>query len=78
MIVLRNRDVPGVIGHVGTVLGDAGINIASYHQARRDEPGSDALAAIVVDQTPKRDVLERLAKVPDVLDVKFADLDGAA
>ncbi len=78
VLVLRNRDVPGVIGRVGTVLGDAGINIASYHLARRDEPGSDALAAIVVDQTPHRTVLDRLATVSDVLDVRFADLDGAA
>jgi len=35
MLVIRNRDVPGVIGRVGSALGSAGINIASYHQARR-------------------------------------------
>ena len=35
MLVLTNADVPGVIGRVGTVLGDAGVNIAEYHQARR-------------------------------------------
>ncbi|MHB1330028.1 MAG: phosphoglycerate dehydrogenase, partial [Gemmatimonadales bacterium] len=33
LIVLTNRDVPGVIGHVGTALGSAGVNIAEYHQA---------------------------------------------
>jgi D-3-phosphoglycerate dehydrogenase / 2-oxoglutarate reductase len=34
LLILRNRDVPGVIGRVGTVLGEAGINIGEYHQAR--------------------------------------------
>jgi D-3-phosphoglycerate dehydrogenase / 2-oxoglutarate reductase len=33
-LVLRNHDVPGVIGRVGTLLGEAGVNIAEYHQAR--------------------------------------------
>src|SRR5207245_908430 len=38
MLVIKNRDVPGVIGRVGTLLGQAGINIGSYHQARRATP----------------------------------------
>ncbi|HEX7048871.1 MAG TPA: phosphoglycerate dehydrogenase, partial [Longimicrobiales bacterium] len=46
-VVLRNRDVPGVIGRVGTLLGQAGVNIAEYHQARL-EPGGDALAVVSV------------------------------
>src|SRR5438309_10603289 len=40
MLVIKNRDVPGVIGHVGTLLSRAGINIGSYHQARRAPPGA--------------------------------------
>ena len=76
VLVLRNRDVPGVIGRVGSLLGESGINIGAYHQARKSD-GGDALAAIVVDHAPDRDVLERLAKVPDVTDVRFADLGGA-
>lgn len=72
MIVMRNRDVPGVIGRVGTVLGGAGINIASYHQARRATPGEEALAAINVDQALTNGVLEELQGLPDVLDVRLA------
>jgi D-3-phosphoglycerate dehydrogenase len=72
MLVMRNRDVPGVIGRVGTVLGSAGINIASYHQARRATPGEEALAAINVDQALKNGVLEELQRLPDVLDVRLA------
>lgn len=77
LIVLRNRDVPGVIGRVGTVLGEAATNIAFYHQSRRPDPeGSIALAAIAVDLPPGREVLERLQGLPDVTEVRFADLNG--
>ena len=54
------------------VLGGAGINIASYHQARRATPGQEALAAINVDQALKNGVLEELQRLPDVLDVRLA------
>ncbi len=74
IIVLRNRDVPGVIGRVGTILGTAGINVSSYHQSRRDRPGSEALAAIVVDEEPNGNVLGTLTGVPEVLEVKLARL----
>jgi len=76
MLVVRNRDVPGVIGNVGTLLGAAGINIGSYHQARLAAPGRDALAAITVDQPLTEKVLRSLAALPDVLDVRLADLGG--
>ncbi|MGH7673423.1 MAG: phosphoglycerate dehydrogenase [Gemmatimonadales bacterium] len=72
MLIIRNRDVPGVIGRVGTVLGSAGINIASYHQARRATPGQEALAAINVDQALTNGVLEELQHLPDVLGVRLA------
>src|SRR5205807_7863654 len=71
MLVIKNRDVPGVIGRVGTLLGQAGINIGSYHQARRATPGTDALAAITVDQALTNGVLEHLGHAPDVLDVRL-------
>jgi D-3-phosphoglycerate dehydrogenase len=77
LIVLRNRDVPGVIGRVGTVLGEVEANIAFYHQSRRaDAHGPLALAAISVDHAMDRDVLERLRALPDVTEVSFADLNG--
>ena len=73
MLVIRNRDVPGVIGGVGTVLGRAGINIGNYHQARRTVPGKEALAAITVDQPLTSSVLDELRRVPDVLEVRLAN-----
>ena len=74
VLVLKNTDVPGVIGKVGTVLGAAGINIGSYNQSRSDG-GGEALAAIVVDMSPAEQVIKQLERLPDVLDVRFVDLN---
>ena len=65
LIVLTNKDVPGVIGRVGTLLGEAKINIAQYHQSRLDQ-GGDALAAISVDDPVSSEVCSRLLSLPDV------------
>src|SRR5690606_35114031 len=65
LLVLTNHDVPGVIGRVGTVLGDASVNIAEYHQARLAE-GGEALAAIAVDTAITDDLRTRLLALPDV------------
>jgi D-3-phosphoglycerate dehydrogenase len=69
LIVLRNRDVPGVIGRVGTLLGDAGVNIAEYHQARL-QAGGEALAAVSVDQPLDPEAVDRLVALPEVLEVR--------
>jgi D-3-phosphoglycerate dehydrogenase len=65
LIVLTNADVPGVIGRVGTVLGDAGVNIAEYHQARLSQ-GGEALAAISVDGEVTDALRRRLLEIHDV------------
>jgi D-3-phosphoglycerate dehydrogenase len=74
MVVLRNRDVPGVIGRVGTMLGEAGVNIAEYHQARL-QVGGEALAAISVDGPIPTDLCNRLGELPEVLDVRQVDME---
>jgi D-3-phosphoglycerate dehydrogenase len=66
LIVLTNKDVPGVIGRVGTVLGAANINIAAYHQSRVAQ-GGKALAAISVDDPVSEAVRQQLLRLPDVL-----------
>jgi D-3-phosphoglycerate dehydrogenase len=48
LLIMRNRDVPGVIGRVGTILGESGVNISRFHLGRR-ERGGDAMAVIEVD-----------------------------
>ncbi|MDX1674593.1 MAG: phosphoglycerate dehydrogenase [Longimicrobiales bacterium] len=68
LVILRNRDVPGVIGHVGTLLGEAGVNIGEYHQGRM-EAGGEALAAIAVDGKLPSELLDALAGLPEILAV---------
>jgi D-3-phosphoglycerate dehydrogenase len=65
LVVLKNKDVPGVIGRVGTILGDLGINIAGYHQGRLSK-GGDALAALSVDGEVAESVRVALLELPEV------------
>lgn len=73
LLVIRNRDVPGVIGRVGSLLGDASVNIAEYHQARL-KAGGEALATVSVDGTIEAPLMKRLKQLPDVLDVRLVEL----
>ena len=65
LIVLKNQDVPGVIGRVGTLLGDHAINIAEYHQARLTA-GGGAMAAIAVDGKVDSKVRDALLDLPEI------------
>ncbi|HEX2163621.1 MAG TPA: phosphoglycerate dehydrogenase [Thermoanaerobaculia bacterium] len=78
LLVLRNRDVPGVVGRLGTLLGDAGVNIADIHLARRDDApgGREALAVLRLDARPGDDVLDRLRALPEVREARMLDLAG--
>ena len=75
LLVLTNADVPGVIGSVGTLLGDAGVNIAEYHQARLTV-GGDALAAVSVDGEITAAVRKKLLALPDVQSATAIDLSA--
>jgi len=68
IVFLRNRDVPGVVGSVGTILGEAGVNIANFSLARG--AGKRAAAVIAVDSPPPPAVLERLRRAPAVEEVR--------
>ena len=72
LLFLRNRDVPGFVGRLGTLLGDAGINIADIHLSR--EPGGDALAVLRLDQVPDDACLRALLAVDEVIAVDLVDL----
>ncbi len=75
MLVLTNADVPGVIGRVGTLLGDAGVNIAEYHQSRTSQ-GGNALAAITVDGTVDAALRARLLASQDLRSVTLVNFAG--
>ncbi len=69
VLLVRNRDVPGVIGEVGTKLGRVGVNIAEYHQART-VAGGDALGVVTVDGEVPAGVLDDLRSLPAVESVR--------
>ncbi len=73
IVVVRNRDKPGVIAGVGTVLASMGFNIAGYHQARL-EPGGAAMAAVSVDGEVTPELLERLRQLDQISYVKSVRL----
>ncbi len=69
LIFMRNQDVPGVIGKVGTILGKHGINIANFSLGRREaKVGAtrEAIAVVHVDGTVAEAVLGELRKVPGI------------
>jgi D-3-phosphoglycerate dehydrogenase len=75
LIFLSNRDVPGVIGKVGTILGDHKINIADFSLGRRvgnGKPGGtqEAIAVVHVDGVVPDRVLAALRKVPAIARAK--------
>ena len=58
LLVMRNRDVPGVVGRLGTILGEAGVNIADIHLSRRNG-GGDAVAVLRLDSEVAAGALAR-------------------
>jgi len=69
MLYVTNEDKPGLIGLLGTVLGDAGLNIATF-QLGRTEAGGDAIALVEVDQAVPAEVLAKVAALPNVVQAK--------
>jgi D-3-phosphoglycerate dehydrogenase / 2-oxoglutarate reductase len=79
LIYVRNRDVPGVIGKLGTILGDHQINIADFSLGRRagnGEPGKsrEAIAVVHVDGRVPDSVLLELCQIPAVEVAKAVEL----
>ena len=68
VIMMRNLDRPGVIGHVGTLLGNRGINV-SRMQLGLDEKTGQALALYNVDSAVADDALDELRKIENVSSV---------
>ncbi|MFB6298627.1 MAG: phosphoglycerate dehydrogenase [Salinirussus sp.] len=75
MLVLRNRDEPGVLGFVGTVLGEHDINIAGMYNGR-EAIGGEALTVYNLDDPVDPDVRERLVADERVLETTYITLDG--
>ncbi len=68
MLIVRNDDRPGVIGRVGTTLGDAGVNIDNMDVGKTPKAGSAMMVIATASPTPQN-VVEQLRKVPGIVEV---------
>ncbi|WP_276896365.1 phosphoglycerate dehydrogenase [Helicobacter japonicus] len=71
IILFRNTDVPGVIGLVGSILGNHKVNIADFRLARQNK---EAMAVILVDSQVPAEALKQLGEIPAALNVKMLNL----
>jgi D-3-phosphoglycerate dehydrogenase len=75
MLVARNQDRPGVIGLIGTVLGDHDVNIAGMFNARQTR-GGEALTVYNLDSPVPEDVLAELEGDERIIDARQITLNG--
>ncbi|MFP6637160.1 MAG: phosphoglycerate dehydrogenase [Nitrospinaceae bacterium] len=73
MLVLQNMDVPGVIGHLGNILGKNSLNIAGFHLGRQEEQGK-AIAILNIDSPPTTETLRDLRNTSNILSVHSVTL----
>lgn len=73
LLYLENKDVPGVIGRVGTLLGANEINIGEWRLGR-DRPGGRGISFVNLDWPCDREVLDQLRQLPDVYEAKLVKL----
>jgi len=75
ILYTRNRDVPGVIGQIGQLLGSRGVNIATFALGRRAAvPGAEALALIRLDGEVPETVLEPIRSIAAVVEARLVRL----
>jgi len=70
MLFAENDDIPGMIGRIGTILGETGVNIANM-AVSRNRRERRALMALTLDSVPSDDVIERLRAEPGFVDARF-------
>jgi D-3-phosphoglycerate dehydrogenase len=73
LLLLNNKDRPGIVGHLGTLLGKHKVNIANM-SLTRDTAGGLALTVLNLDSVPPPAVLAELQKDPDISNVKVVKL----
>lgn len=70
MLVMSNKDVPGIIGQIGTILGKNGINIAGMSFGR-EEKGGKAVSILNIDSDVPKGVLDEIRKAQNIFSVKL-------
>lgn len=74
LLIVRNEDVPGLIGRVGTFLGQADLNISDMVVGRMPGTGEAAMMGIAIDQPMTDDQVQALRSVQGVITVRFVEL----
>jgi D-3-phosphoglycerate dehydrogenase len=78
LLLFSNRDVPGVIGQIGSFLGSQGVNIANFALGRREAVlGADALALVGLDGAVPEGTLPLLRGLPNVIEARLIRLPAA-
>lgn len=71
LIYMRNRDVPGVVGKIGTLLGRHNVNIGNLALGRKElKDGAEAIAVVQVDSPAPEAVLQEIAQLPEMHEVQ--------
>lgn len=73
LFLMTNRDRPGIVGHLGTVLSRHQVNIANM-SLTRDNKGGHALTVLNLDSVPPRELLDELQKDPDITNPRVVEL----
>ena len=73
LLLLTNKDRPGIVGYLGTLLAKHKVNIANM-SLNRDEAGGHALSVLNLDSAPPAAVLEELQRDPDISNVRVVKL----
>jgi D-3-phosphoglycerate dehydrogenase len=71
MLIMRNEDVPGVIGEVGKTLANSNINIADFRLSRQKD---GALAVILIDEKASSNVIKELENIQAAKSVAYAEI----
>ncbi|MCF7887054.1 MAG: phosphoglycerate dehydrogenase [Candidatus Omnitrophica bacterium] len=74
MLVINNKDMPGVIGFLGTILGKDNVNIAGMSLGRHTPKGT-ALTILNLDNAPEKKVIEKIKANPNIVSVKPIKLE---
>jgi D-3-phosphoglycerate dehydrogenase len=73
LLILHNRDVPGVVGAVGTLLGEKGINIAGM-ELGREKIGGMAISCVHVDGAVPKEAMDALRSLPNIVTAQLVKL----
>ncbi|SIO05285.1 D-3-phosphoglycerate dehydrogenase [Singulisphaera sp. GP187] len=76
LLVFTHKDVPGLIGFIGTTFGRHNVNIAQMNVGR-EQPGGEAIGVVNLDSVPPAEALEELKKNPAILSVSLIKLPEA-